>query len=263
MGTVLRRLVRAVPHVPRAGRGGQGPGTVFGVSWAVHATSVAESCLQRNAWICPEYVRTRQSILLDALVEHVGLTFAAVALGLLVALPLGVLASRSQLVETGASGIATVLYTIPSLAMFPLLLAVGLPFGPSIVVVGLAIYTLGILLRNIVVGLRGVPEDTLDAADGMGLSARRRLWSVELPLALPAILAGVRIATVSTVALVTVGGLFGFGGLGNRIITGQQTRFNAEVLTATVMIVVLALLLDGLLLLLERRATPWARGRAA
>jgi len=233
------------------------------VSWAVHATSVAESCLQRNAWVCPEYVRTRSDILLEALVEHVGLTFAAVALGLVVALPLGVLASRSQLVETGVSSIATVLYTIPSLAMFPLLLAVGLPFGPSIVVVGLAIYTLGILLRNIVVGIHGVPDDTLDAATGMGLSARRRLWSVELPLALPAILAGVRIATVSTVALVTVGGFFGYGGLGNLLINGQRTTFNAEVLTATVLVVALALCLDGLLLLLDRRATPWARRRAA
>lgn len=230
---------------------------------AVHATRVAGSCLQRNAWVCPEYVRTRSDILRDALTEHVALTFAAVALGLVVALPLGVLASRSQAVEATASSIATVLYTVPSLAMFPLLLALGLPFGPSIVVVGLAIYTLGILLRNIVVGLRGVPEDTLDAATGMGLSARRRLWSVELPLALPAILAGVRIATVSTVALVTVGGLFGFGGLGNRIIVGQRTDFRAEVLTATVLVVVLALALDGLLLLLERRVTPWARGRAA
>ncbi len=233
------------------------------MSWAVHAGSVAESCLQRNAWVCPEYVVTRRDILVEALVQHVGLTFAAVALGVVVALPLGVLASRSQVVEAGASSVATVLYTIPSLAMFPLLLAVGLPFGPSIVVVGLAIYTLGILLRNIVVGLRGVPEDTLDAATGMGLTARRRLWSVELPLALPAIIAGVRIATVSTVALVTVGGLFGYGGLGNRILSGQATRFNAEVLTATVLVVALALILDGLLLLLERRVTPWARSRAA
>ncbi|MFC3690206.1 ABC transporter permease [Aquipuribacter hungaricus] len=230
---------------------------------AVHATRVAGSCLQRNAWVCPDYVRTRGDILQEALVEHVGLTLAAVALGLLVALPLGVLASRSRLVETGASSIATVLYTIPSLAMFPLLLAVGLPFGPSIVVVGLAIYTLGILLRNIVVGLHGVPEDTLDAATGMGLSPRRRLWSVELPLALPAIVAGTRIATVSTVALVTVGGLFGYGGLGNLIITGQRTQFNAEVLTATVLVVVLALAADGLLLLLGRQLTPWLRGRAA
>lgn len=219
--------------------------------------------MQRNAWVCPEYVQTRQDILREALVEHLGLTFAAVALGLLVALPLGVLASRSQAVEAGASSIATILYTIPSLAMFPLLLAAGLPFGPSIVVVGLAIYTLGILLRNIVVGLHGVPEDTLDAATGMGLSARRRLWSVELPLALPAILAGIRIATVSTVALVTVGGLFGYGGLGNLIINGQRTRFNAEVLTATVLVVAVALVLDGLLLLLARQATPWSRGRAA
>ncbi len=225
--------------------------------------SVAESCLQRNAWICPEYVTTRWDILVDALGQHLLLTFGAVVLGLLIALPVGVLASRSTAVETVASGVATVLYTIPSLAMFPLLLALGLSFGPGVVVVGLAIYSLGILLRNIVVGLQGVPDDTMDAAIGMGLSPRRALWSVELPLALPAILAGVRIATVSTVALVTVGGLFGFGGLGNRIIVGLNSRFNAEVLTATVMVVLVALVLDGLLLLAERRLTPWVRGRTA
>ena len=117
-----RPLVR---RGPGDGRGGARAGSVRGVTWAVHAQSVAESCLQRNAWVCPEYVRTRSDILLDGTVEHLGLTFAAVALGLVVALPLGVLASRSQAVETGASSIATVLYTIPSLAMFPLLLAGG------------------------------------------------------------------------------------------------------------------------------------------
>ena len=254
---------RVVRGRPGDGRGGAGAGSVRGVTWAVHAQSVAESCLQRNAWVCPEYVRTRSDILLEALVEHLGLTFAAVALGLLVALPLGCSRAgrgRWRRARRASRRSSTRSRRWPC---SPCSSRSGLPFGPSIVVVGLAIYTLGILLRNIVVGLHGVPEDALDAATGMGLSARRRLWSVELPLALPAILAGLRIATVSTVALVTVGGLFGFGGLGNLIINGQRTQFNAEVLTATVLVVAVALALDGLLLLLERRATPWARGRAA
>lgn len=229
----------------------------------VHATSVAESCLQRNAWICPEYVSSRQEILLAALENHVYLTLAALLLGFVVALPLGILASRSRALEAGASQVATVLYTIPSLAMFPLLLAVGLPYTSVVVVVGLGIYTLAILLRNIVVGLQQVPADALDAARGMGLTPGRQLWSVELPLALPTIITGVRIAAVSTVALVTVGGLIGFGGLGNLLITGQNSRFNAQVLTATVLVVALALLIDGLLLLLQRVTTPWARSRAA
>ena len=97
----------------------------------------------------------------------------------------------------------------------------------------------------------------------MGLTPARRLWSVELPLALPAIVAGIRIATVSTVALVTVGALIGSGGLGNLIFQGLRSTFNAQVLTATALVVVLALVLDGLLLLVQRTATPWTRGRAS
>jgi osmoprotectant transport system permease protein len=228
-----------------------------------HPLSVAETCLQRNAWVCPEYVRTRQDVLVDATVSHLTITFAAVLLGLVVALPLGVLASRSAVFDSVATAVATTLYAIPSLAMFPLLIALGIGFGPQVVVVGLAIYAVGILLRNTVVGLQEVPPDTIDAAEGMGLSATRRLWSVELPLAMPAILAGLRIATVSTIALVTVGGLIGFGGLGNLILTGQNSRFNAQVLTASVIVVIIALVLDGLLLLLERGLTPWLRRRSA
>jgi osmoprotectant transport system permease protein len=247
------------------GRGARVAGSVAEVpgDLLAHPLSVAESCLQRNAWVCPEYVTSRQDILVEATLDHLGLTFAAVLLGLVVALPLGVLASRSAVVDSVATAVATTLYAVPSLAMFPLLLALGLTLGPQVVVVGLAIYSLGILLRNIVVGLQEVPADTLDAADGMGLGRRRRLWSVELPLAMPAILAGLRIATVSTIALVTVGSLIGFGGLGDLILSGQRSNFNAQVLTASVIVVVLALLLDGALLLLDRALTPWLRRRSA
>jgi osmoprotectant transport system permease protein len=229
----------------------------------VHPLTVAESCLQRNAWICPEYVVTRQDILVDATIDHVYMTFVAVLAGLLIALPLGVLARRSRALELGIVGVATLLYTIPSLAMFVLLLTLGTGLNRTTVIIGLAIYSLAILLRNIITGLEEVPADALDAADGMGLTRWRRLWSVELPLAVPTIIAGVRIATVSTVALVTVGSLIGFGALGDLIFVGLNSAFNAQVLTATVIVVVLALVLDGLLLLAERALTPWARGRAA
>jgi osmoprotectant transport system permease protein len=178
-------------------------------------------------------------------------------------LPLGVLARRSRALELGIVGVATLLYTIPSLAMFVLLLTLGTGLNRTTVIIGLAIYSLAILLRNIITGLEEVPADALDAADGMGLTRWRRLWSVELPLAVPTIIAGVRIATVSTVALVTVGSLIGFGALGDLIFVGLNSAFNAQVLTATVIVVVLALVLDGLLLLAERALTPWARGRAA
>lgn len=229
----------------------------------LHPTTVAESCLQRNAWICPEYVRTRQELLLDALGQHVYITVLAVGLGVLVALPLALLARRARWLELAVVGTATVAYTVPSLALFALLLALGTGLSENTVVIGLAIYSLAILLRNILTGLAEVPADALDAADGMGLTRARRLWSVELPLAVPAILAGIRIATVSTVALVTVGALIGFGGLGNLIFQGLNTRFNSEVLTATVLVVTVALAADGLLLLVQRMLTPWTRGRAA
>ncbi len=224
--------------------------------------SVAESCLQRNAWICPEYVRTRQDLLLDALGNHVYVTVAAVALGFVVAMPLALLARRSRLLEGLVVGAATILYTIPSLALFILLLGVtGL--SQTTVIIGLAIYSLAILLRNILTGLQEVPADAVDAADGMGLTPLRRLWSVELPLAVPTIVAGIRIATVSTVALATVGSLIGYGALGNFIFQGLSSSFRAEVLTATVLVVALALVLDGLLLLAQKLLTPWSRGRAA
>jgi osmoprotectant transport system permease protein len=225
--------------------------------------SVAESCLQRNAWICPEYVTSRQDILVQATLDHLWMTFVAVLAGLVVALPLGVLARRSRALELGIVGAATLLYTIPSLAMFVLLLTLGTGLNRSTVIIGLAIYSLAILLRNIITGLEEVPADALDAADGMGLTRWRRLWSVELPLAVPTIVTGVRIATVSTVALVTVGALIGFGALGDLIFVGLNSRFNAQVLTATVIVVVLALVLDGLLLLAQRALTPWARGTVA
>ena len=228
-----------------------------------HPLTVAESCLQRNAWVCPEYVSTRRDILLDALGSHLYITFAAVVLGLLLAFPLAVLARRTGWLETTVVGAATVLYTIPSLAMFALLIALGTGLNQNTVVIGMAVYALAILLRNIITGLDGVPADALDAADGMGLTRARRLFSVEVPLALPTIVAGVRIATVSTVSLVTVGGLIGFGGLGNLLLQGYDSRFNAQVLTATVVVVAVALVLDGLLILLQRALTPWARSRTA
>ena len=225
--------------------------------------SVAESCLQRNAWVCPEYVTTRQDILLDALGQHLYITFVAVAIGVLVAIPAALLARRTRWLELGVVGAATIAYTVPSLALFALLLAMGTGLNENTVVIGLAVYSLAILLRNSLTGLAEVPADAVDAANGMGLTPARRVWSVELPLAVPAIVAGIRIATVSTVALVTVGALIGVGGLGNLIFQGLNSRFNAEVLTATVLTVVLALVLDGLLMLLQKQLTPWARGRAA
>ena len=130
------------------------------------------------------------------------------------------------------------------------------------VITGLVLYTLTILVRNLLAGLDGVDAEVLDAARGMGLSRARTLWRVEVPLALPAAMAGLRVATVSTVALTTVGTIVGFGGLGDLLTRGLRSSFHAEVFTASALCVLLAVVLDLLLLGAQRVVTPWQRGRA-
>jgi len=147
---------------------------------------------------------------------------------------------------------------VPSLALFALLL----PFtglGADTVVIGLVMYSLTILVRNIIAGLDGVDEDVRQAARGMGYGPARMLLTVELPLSLPTVMAGLRVATVSTVALVTVGSLVDAGGLGNLIKDALQSSFHAEALTASVLCVVLAVVADLLLLGVQRLLTPWQR----
>ncbi|MFE7548353.1 ABC transporter permease [Streptomyces gardneri] len=224
-------------------------------------TAPPDDCLARNDWICGAYVSTRDEILTDALVQHLQLTGVSVALALLLALPLAVLARRWRWAAGPVLGITTVLYTIPALAMFSLLLPVyGL--SAALVVAGLVLYSLTLLVRNILAGLRAVPEETRQAARGLGYGPIRLLLAVELPLALPAAMAGLRIATVSAVSLVTIGAIVGHGGLGNLIYAGMNTYFKAQVLTASVLCVVIAVVADLLLLGAQRLLTPWTRGQA-
>lgn len=222
----------------------------------------AGSCLAANDWLCAEYLRSRSEELTDATVQHIWITVASVLIGLAVALPLALLVRARPRFAGPVLGLTTLLYTIPSLAMFSLLL----PFfglSAALVVTGLVLYSLTILVRNILAGLQAVPAEAREAARGMGYGPVRLLWEVELPLALPALMAGVRIATVSTIALTTVGALVGKGGLGNLIDDGVQTTFKAQVLTASVLCVLLAALADLLLLGAQRLLTPWTRVRAA
>ncbi|MER5632702.1 ABC transporter permease [Streptomyces nitrosporeus] len=223
-----------------------------------------QGCLVANDWICGEYLRSRGQELTDATLQHVGITAVSVLTGLLVAFPLALLARRGRYFAGPVLGLTTVLYTVPSLAMFSLLLPL---FGLStaLVVTGLVLYSLTVLVRNILAGLEAVPPETREAAKGMGYGPVRLLWEVELPLALPALTAGVRIATVSTVALTTVGSLVGRGGLGNLIEDALPSFFKAQVLTASVLCVLLAVAADLLLLGVQRLLTPWTRipGRAA
>lgn len=236
-------------------------GSGAGNGAAVTASDTAASsgdCLERNAWICGEYVSEYWPDISTALRAHVVLTVVSVVLGMLIAFPLALIVRRWPRTGLPVIGSTTVLYTIPSLAMFAILQ----PFtglDPSTVVIGLTLYSLTILVGNTLAGLRAVPADAVEAARGMGYGPVRLLFGVELPLALPTIMAGLRVATVSTVALTTVGSVVGSGGLGNLIQTGIDTQFKAQVLTASVLCVLLAVGFDLLLLLVQRLLTPWER----
>jgi osmoprotectant transport system permease protein len=199
--------------------------------------------------------------LLAATVEHLQLTVLSVLLGLVVAVPLALLIRRERWLEGPISGFAGALYTIPSLAAFALLVPLlGLtslwtPLLP------LASYSLLILLRNTLTGLDSVPDELREAADGLGYRPWRRFVEVEVPLALPAIVAGVRVATVTNVGLVTVTALLGRGGLGAFILDGirRSIPFPTSIIVGTVGAILLAVLLDLALLGVERLVAPWQR----
>ncbi len=199
-----------------------------------------------------------------ATVEHLQLTVLSVALGLVVAVPLAVLIRRKRWLEGPVSGAAGVLYTIPALAAFALLVPVLGVTSLWTSLLPLASYSLLILLRNTLTGLDGVPEELREAADGLGYRPVRRFVEVELPLALPAVVAGVRVATVTNVGLVTITALLGRGGLGALIVDGirRSIPFPTTIIVGTVGAILLAVVLDVALLRLERAVAPWQR-RAA
>jgi osmoprotectant transport system permease protein len=212
-----------------------------------------------NPWFSWSFVRDNSDAILAATRQHVTLTVESVVLGVLVAFPLALLARRYARLATPILGLSGILYTIPSLALLAFLEPfIGL--NQNTVLVGMVVYALVILVRNFLVGLRGVPDDVQEAARGMGYGAARMLWRVELPIALPAMMAGIRVATVSTIALITVGVLVGNGGLGQIIYEGFNNNFyRAEIVTGSVLCVALALIADALLALLTRVLAPWNR----
>jgi len=190
------------------------------------------------------------------LVEHVELTVIAVGVGLVIAFALSLVILRAPRTEGPVTWITGTLYTIPSLALFALLI----PYTGLTVLtaeIGLVSYTLLILIRNIVGGIRSVPVDVRDAAVGMGYTEREILWRIELPLASAVIIAGVRLATISTIGLVTVTSLIGQGGFGFLILVGMQRFFTTQLIAGAVLSVALAIAADALLVLLQRRLTPW------
>jgi osmoprotectant transport system permease protein len=213
-----------------------------------------------NPWFSWAYVRQNIDGLTEALQQHVSLTLAAVAVAAVLAIPLAIVAYRTPWLSGPILSASAVLYTIPSLALYaflgPLL---GLKFSTALI--GLVLYALLAIVRNTLTGLRQVPADVRDAASGMGYGRLGLLWRVELPLALPSIMVGLRIATVSTVALVTVCALVGFGGFGTVILTGFNNNFyHPQIMAGTIGCVALALVLDTVLIGLTRLVTPWRRG---
>ena len=190
--------------------------------------------------------------------QHIALAAIAVAVGLVISFPLAVLAVRRRVTYGPILGVTAILYTIPSLALFVVLVSIT---GISLLTVEipLVLYTLVIFVRNIAAGFDSVPRDVLEAASGLGYTASQRLWRVEVPLAAPLILAGVRLATVSTIALVTVTSILGdnFGGLGFFILEGYRRSFPTELYFGALPSVGLALLADFVLGRVQSRLTPW------
>ena len=209
-----------------------------------------------NPWFSWQYVQDNSADLQHYLQQHLIMTVESVAIAMVLAFPLALLAFRFRWLATPLLGITGILYTIPSLALFAFIY----PFTgltQKTVVVGLVMYALLVLVRNTLAGLDGVPADVRESARGMGYGRGRMLWKVELPVALPTIMAGVRVATVSTVALATVGVIVGNGGLGHLILDGLNRRFRTPLVVGSVLSVALAVVADVLLLAVQRLLAPW------
>jgi len=213
-----------------------------------------------NPWFSWKYLQGNWNDITTALTQHINLTWQAVAIAFVLALPLALLARRFPKLSGWIIGASGVLYTIPSLALF----AVLAPFtgiGATTVLIGLVAYALLVLVRNTLVGLQQVDPAIIDAARGMGYGDWQILFRVELPNALPTIFAGIRMATVTTVALTTVGVVVGYGGLGQLLFRGFWADYRAEVVTATVLCLALAFAFDLALWLIAKAVTPWTRRR--
>ena len=218
-----------------------------------------DTCVSDNGF-CPGWIADNFDRYVDPFFQHVLLTVVAVAIGFLIAFSLALLAHRRRWLVNPITQVTGVLYTIPSIAAFFLLLPItGRGFLTA--EIALVSYVLLIIFRNILTGLDNVPEDTKDAGRGMGLTDRQLLWRVEVPLALPEIMAGLRIAVTTTVGLATLAFFAGAGGLGEQIFA--DITFKSNVVTAGGLAVLLAALLDGAILLVQRMITPWTRVVAA
>jgi osmoprotectant transport system permease protein len=239
-------LLAAGPVIPSFGGGG----------------SSSFSCERANHLFCSGWVsRNWGSVLWPALRQHVVLTLIAVVIGFVISTALAVIAYRRRWLERPVLVVTSILYTVPSLALFELLAPIpGLGLSRTTAEIALVSYTLLIMFRNTLTGLREVPAEVRDAAAGMGMGPLRLLLRVEIPLALPAIIAGLRIATVTVISLATVASLIDNEGLGVPILSAISNEvFKTELIAAGGLAVLLALTADGLLVIVQRLMTPWTR----
>ena len=220
------------------------------------------TCEGKNDAFCPGFVLDNVSDYTQPLLEHVYLVVASVAIGFVVAMGLAILSHGRRWLIPAFLGTTGAIYTIPSIALFLLLLPVT-GRGTDTALVALSLYTLQMIYRNANAGLANVPASATDAGRGMGMTKRQLLWRVELPLAMPEIIAGVRIATVSTVAIATLAVFVGAGGLGELIYNEgvQRGVFKTNIIAGSALAILLAIALDGLLVLSQRYISPWRRVR--
>ncbi|WP_240432580.1 ABC transporter permease [Rubrobacter indicoceani] len=198
--------------------------------------------------------------ILPSFFEHIVLCFVSLAIAIAISLPLGILAARYRPLYAPLTVVTGFLYTIPSFSFFTILLFVfGMSVGTAPAIIALVAYSLLILVRNVVTGLDSVPVETIDAARGMGLTDRQILWNVELPLALPVIVAGMRIAIVTVIGIAVLGAYIGAGGLGDPIFDGVSRQFPTLYVTGAVLATLLAIVSDRFFVVMERALSPWTK----
>lgn len=215
-----------------------------------------------DPWVRWDWIRDHPDLFRQLIGEHLLLSLLPILFGLAIALPLGIICVRYPAIYGPTLTVASILYALPSIALFVLLIDFT-GFSNATVIIPLTIYTQSVLLRNVVDGLRSVPDHVRQAATAMGFSGLRRVVQVDLPIAVPVVMAGLRVATVANISLVSVGALIGVGGLGELFTDGFQRDFRTPLVAGVVLTILLALVADTILVVLQRLLTPWARGRTA
>ena len=220
-----------------------------------------DECIRENGKFCLNWFLDEfDGRFLPRVVEHIEMTLIALAFGSAIAFAFALLAYRNQRFELPFANLSALFYTIPSIAFFQIMVPIT-GIGWLSIEIALISYTLLILFRNTLTGLRGVPPETMDAAEGMGLTRRQMLTRVELPLAMPAIVAGIRVATVTTISLATVAAFITPLGLGAPIFSAIQTGANTDFVAAGLLAILLALIADVLIVIVQHLISPWQRAR--